>query len=187
MNTNKLTPRGQIPREFGIGAPGFLYTLRFADHWMKRLGFDPRLTDTFQWAEYLQNANHLYWRVKSSVETDDIEPIIRSLETFGYTAEQATFQPCQLKFCARPYAELRSAPFNNGAAMTETNHDYLTATPSTILSFDLQLSFDLESPPLSGGAPLPAAALPLFASGLGALGLLGWRRKRKAAAALAAA
>jgi hypothetical protein len=30
--------------------------------------------------------------------------------------------------------------------------------------------------------PLPAA-LPLFASGLGALGLLGWRRKRKALAA----
>jgi hypothetical protein len=29
--------------------------------------------------------------------------------------------------------------------------------------------------------PLPAA-LPLFASGLGAMGLLGWRRKRKAAA-----
>ena len=33
--------------------------------------------------------------------------------------------------------------------------------------------------------PLPAA-LPLFASGLGALGLLGWRRKRKAAALAAA-
>jgi hypothetical protein len=33
--------------------------------------------------------------------------------------------------------------------------------------------------------PLPAT-LPLFASGLGALGLLGWRRKRKAAAAIAA-
>jgi hypothetical protein len=33
--------------------------------------------------------------------------------------------------------------------------------------------------------PVPAA-LPLFASGLGALGLLGWRRKRKATAALAA-
>jgi hypothetical protein len=29
-------------------------------------------------------------------------------------------------------------------------------------------------------APLPAA-LPLFATGLGALGLIGWRRKRKAA------
>ena len=33
----------------------------------------------------------------------------------------------------------------------------------------------------TGATPLPAA-LPLFASGLGALGLLGWRRKRKAAA-----
>ena len=33
--------------------------------------------------------------------------------------------------------------------------------------------------------PLPAA-LPLFATGLGALGLFGWRKKRKAAAALAA-
>jgi hypothetical protein len=35
-------------------------------------------------------------------------------------------------------------------------------------------------------APLPAA-LPLFASGIGALGLFGWRRKRKNAAALVAA
>jgi hypothetical protein len=34
----------------------------------------------------------------------------------------------------------------------------------------------------TGTTPLPAA-LPLFASGLGALGLLGWRRKRKAQAA----
>jgi PEP-CTERM motif len=33
--------------------------------------------------------------------------------------------------------------------------------------------------------PLPAT-LPLFASGLGALGLLGWRRKRKNASAIAA-
>jgi hypothetical protein len=34
----------------------------------------------------------------------------------------------------------------------------------------------------TGATPLPAA-LPLFATGLGALGLLGWRRKRKAALA----
>jgi hypothetical protein len=34
----------------------------------------------------------------------------------------------------------------------------------------------------SSATPLPAA-LPLFATGLGAFGLLGWRRKRKNAAA----
>jgi hypothetical protein len=34
--------------------------------------------------------------------------------------------------------------------------------------------------------PLPGA-LPLFATGLGAMGLLGWRRKRKNAAAVATA
>lgn len=37
---------------------------------------------------------------------------------------------------------------------------------------------------LTPTAPIPAA-LPLFATGLGALGLLSWRRKRKASAALA--
>lgn len=41
-----------------------------------------------------------------------------------------------------------------------------------------EVSVELVSP--GGATPLPAA-LPLFATGLGALGLLGWRRKRKAA------
>jgi hypothetical protein len=41
-------------------------------------------------------------------------------------------------------------------------------------------------PVVPAATPLPAA-LPLFATGLGALGLLGWRRKRKNAAAMAAA
>jgi hypothetical protein len=36
----------------------------------------------------------------------------------------------------------------------------------------------LDVPSVVSGTPLPAA-LPLFATGLGALGLLGWRRKRK--------
>jgi hypothetical protein len=38
----------------------------------------------------------------------------------------------------------------------------------------------------TSATPLPAA-LPLFATGLGAMGLFGWRRKRKGAAAIAAA
>jgi hypothetical protein len=59
-------------------------------------------------------------------------------------------------------------------------------TPSPTCSFhstsmDSQITnFPAAEPP--GEIPLPAA-LPLFASGLGALGMLGWRRKRKAAAA----
>jgi hypothetical protein len=52
------------------------------------------------------------------------------------------------------------------------------------------ISNDCTSSGFSGGpngiTPIPAA-LPLFAGGLGALGLLGWCRKRKNAAALAAA
>jgi hypothetical protein len=49
---------------------------------------------------------------------------------------------------------------------------------------------ELGGAPLSGGVeiastPLPAA-LPLFATGLGAMGLFGWRRKRKNTAATAA-
>jgi hypothetical protein len=40
---------------------------------------------------------------------------------------------------------------------------------------------DLDLTPADGPTPLPAA-LPLFATCVGALGLLGWRRKRKAQA-----
>lgn len=49
------------------------------------------------------------------------------------------------------------------------------------------LVMDMDPPADTLQTPLPAA-LPLFASGLGALGVIGWRRKRKhVAAALAAA
>ncbi len=48
-----------------------------------------------------------------------------------------------------------------------------------------QLILDvIAGSPTTSATPLPAA-LPLFASGLGALGLLGWRKKRKAAAVAA--
>ena len=46
----------------------------------------------------------------------------------------------------------------------------------------LDFSVDTLGVTLEGTTPIPAA-LPLFASGLGGLGLLGWRRKRKAQAA----
>lgn len=50
--------------------------------------------------------------------------------------------------------------------------DIVGGTPAPTFN----LAFSLEGDP----TPLPGA-LPLFASGLGALGLLGWRRKKKAA------
>jgi hypothetical protein len=50
---------------------------------------------------------------------------------------------------------------------------------------DVDGTFTYILPTTSLAAPLPAA-FPLFASGLAALGLLGWRRKRKGAAAIAA-
>jgi len=47
----------------------------------------------------------------------------------------------------------------------------------------LTLTYDYTPVASLSQTPLPAA-LPLFASGLGALGLLGWRRKRKASASM---
>jgi len=55
-------------------------------------------------------------------------------------------------------------------------------------AFDVDLSRSsvlLGNDLILPGIPLPAT-LPLFATGLGALGLLGWRRRRKNAAAIAA-
>ena len=50
----------------------------------------------------------------------------------------------------------------------------------------ISLNFSNGEITIVSATPLPAA-LPLFATGLGALGLFGWSRKRKNAAALAAA
>jgi hypothetical protein len=61
----------------------------------------------------------------------------------------------------------------------------LGVTPGTYVwtwGLGADQSFTLEIGPTPLQTPLPAA-LPLFASGLGALGLLGWRRKRKMQAA----
>jgi hypothetical protein len=67
----------------------------------------------------------------------------------------------------------------------------VTATGSDTLmfsSFDVPSALALDDVTVTSvsATPLPAA-LPLFASGLGALGLFGWRRKRKNASAIAAA
>ncbi len=55
---------------------------------------------------------------------------------------------------------------------------FVCTLPSILATFDLTGSVESSV----SATPLPAA-LPLFASGFGALGLLGWRRKRKVLAA----
>ncbi len=75
--------------------------------------------------------------------------------------------------------------FVPGPASTTTSYDYFCSPFSACVSFsnvDPNANgyfFGVELTP--SATPLPAA-LPLFATGLGAMGLLGWRRKRKAAA-----
>jgi hypothetical protein len=54
-----------------------------------------------------------------------------------------------------------------------------TYTPATGPTQILQETYTLDA--TVGNTPIPAT-LPLFATGLGGLGLLGWRRKRKAQA-----
>ena len=73
-------------------------------------------------------------------------------------------------------------------AKLTTEWDCPTCTVTLLsLAGDQNLGYgsDLTKGGESPTTPLPAA-LPLFASGLGALGLLSWRRKRKNAAAVAA-
>jgi hypothetical protein len=75
-----------------------------------------------------------------------------------------------------------SSDFNGGMASADP---YIYIDPNFADAGDYSIEV---SPNIGNGVPstpLPAA-LPLFATGLGGLGLLGWRRKRKNAAALAA-
>jgi hypothetical protein len=80
-----------------------------------------------------------------------------------------------------PSGYVSGALLSNTSAYTSTTLSLLGVTPGTYewtwgtgATAD---SFTLEI----GTTPLPAA-LPLFATGLGAMGLFGWRRKRKTAA-----
>lgn len=68
----------------------------------------------------------------------------------------------------------------NSVAYWDENDGPSSATENATGSIGSE-SFQILGDAGIGTTPLPAA-LPLFASGLGGLGLLGWRRKKKAAA-----
>jgi hypothetical protein len=79
------------------------------------------------------------------------------------------------------------SPFDDGSTWAATPWTVTCNGPfgPTTCAVALSDLVGTKSPEVSG-TPLPAA-LPLFATGLGGLGLFGWRRKRKNAAAIAAA
>jgi len=85
---------------------------------------------------------------------------------------------------AVPSGYTSDTPLSDTAIYDTATFASLGVTPGTYVwtwGTGADQSFKLEI----GTTPLPAA-LPLFATGLGAMGLFGWRRKRKASAAIAA-
>jgi hypothetical protein len=85
-----------------------------------------------------------------------------------------------------------SSPFVQSTDLTQSftasSFDFSLGTftildtgPNVIASGDFMLDSLTLNGPTAAATPLPAA-LPLFASGIGGLGLLSWRRKRKAQA-----
>jgi len=72
---------------------------------------------------------------------------------------------------------------NTSIPVDLTNGDVLDITLIDASDWDIkpQISFDLIDPPNPNPTPIPAS-FPLFAAGLGAMGLFAWRRKHKAAA-----
>jgi hypothetical protein len=83
-----------------------------------------------------------------------------------------------------PAGYISDSPLSDSALYNNATFASLGVTPGTYVwtwGTGADQSFTLEI----GTTPLPAA-LPLFVTGLGAIGLLGWRRNRKNAAAIAA-
>jgi hypothetical protein len=106
-----------------------------------------------------------------------------SFDSGDSSQQQQTFTlPC----CTYPSSWNEDVTFvytHGGVFVPSISWSYGEATyANNILYVSGSLVFD-SNPVVT---PLPAG-LPLFASGLGALGLLGWRRKRKNTAAIAPA
>jgi hypothetical protein len=99
---------------------------------------------------------------------------------FGY---QGGSDIIHLLFTPSDFALLQNSPFNVPATVDATTNAFTNvSTSGGLLSFNSFSDINLQGVSTGSETPLPAA-WPMFASGLGALGLLGWRRKKKAATA----
>jgi hypothetical protein len=96
-----------------------------------------------------------------------------------------TEYPGPIFYLSVPDGYTSDAPLSNTATWTVATLAGLGVTPGTYVwtwGSDPDQSFTLDVG--VAATPLPTA-LPLFGGGLGAIGLLGWRRKRKAQAVAA--
>ncbi len=85
---------------------------------------------------------------------------------------------------AQSYGQNGVAPWGTIGNISPSAY-WIWSNPDNLDYADLSTEI-FANPNGSRATPLPAT-LPLFASGLGVMGLFGWRRKRKSAAALAVA
>lgn len=101
--------------------------------------------------------------------------VIGSITGTGVTTGPASFNAVDGLITPQTYG-------HDQVTFTDSSLFYAVVLSSTTNAFEFaDLSINLISTELQQ-TPLPAT-LPLFASGLGALGLLGWRRKRRATVA----
>ena len=73
-----------------------------------------------------------------------------------------------------------NAQFSGSASASADPHIFIAPSNANAASYGIVVSENVGNDELAV-TPLPAA-FPLFATGLGALSLFGWRRKKKAAA-----
>ena len=142
------------------------------------LSFPQSSTNVVSWSFYLNGTDHISSSdTGAMVQGLNTSPLLATPAGIEYTYSSAVtanaFTFCDNSLCVKSFLD-----FNTGALDQIGYAFYDLANNSSVYPRDQATgSFSLTP------TPLPAA-LPLFAGGLGALGLFGGRRKRKNAAAI---
>lgn len=155
------------------------------------LGFEAGDTDIAD-ASFTLGQNLLFTNQTSPIAT----PSDQHSVTVTYTLGAGQFLlPFLFSDSSVGVTAYNGGPMQTGSGNYVTSVAYYLANTTTVYAFfddggagpdsdydDMVVKIEV-SPSSNVATPLPAA-LPLFASGLGAIGLAGWRRKRKAALAV---
>jgi hypothetical protein len=163
--------QGQIGASFtnGLGVPITSVSISFiAEQW--RRGNGPPNTLTFA---YSTNATSLTTGTWTAFPQLNINSIVTS-------GSNMALSPDIFGTTAAISATLTGLNIANGSSLFIRWADQDDPGADDALALD-EFSLTPITSSTGSAVPLPAA-LPLFATGLGALGLLGWRRKKKAAA-----